>query len=81
MLIGGPRVDAGHTVKLIDHDAYGWDYPRLIDEIRRCDAECVMLGHTGSTAARPVCLATGYQLYQNDERDEEGEQNGYAALL
>ena len=24
--IGGPLIDAGFTVKLIDHDLYGWSY-------------------------------------------------------
>ena len=28
--IGGPLIDAGFTVKLIDHDLYGWSHPRLI---------------------------------------------------
>ncbi|HKG53903.1 MAG TPA: hypothetical protein VKB04_06555, partial [Anaerolineales bacterium] len=31
--IGGPLIDAGFTVKLIDHDLYGWSYQRLIKEI------------------------------------------------
>ena len=31
--IGGPLIDAGFTVKLIDHDAYGWSLDKLIKEI------------------------------------------------
>ncbi len=56
--IGGPLVDAGHTVWLVDNDLYGWGPARLAAELRRFRPDCVLLGHTGSTAAHPVCLAT-----------------------
>src|SRR5678809_281236 len=48
--IGGPLIDAGFTVKLIDHDLYGWSYPRLIKEISDFKADYILLGHSGSTA-------------------------------
>jgi anaerobic magnesium-protoporphyrin IX monomethyl ester cyclase len=57
-LLGGPLVDAGHTVWLIDNDLYGWDHDRLASEIRHFGADCIMIGHTGSTAAHATCLAT-----------------------
>ena len=56
--IGGPLVDAGHTVWLVDNDLYGWGPARLAAELRRFRPDCVLLGHTGSTAAHSVCLAT-----------------------
>lgn len=62
VLLGGPLVDAGHAVRLIDNDLYGWSLPRLIDEIRAFRADHVLLGHTGSTAAHPVCLHTATAL-------------------
>jgi anaerobic magnesium-protoporphyrin IX monomethyl ester cyclase len=62
VLLGGPLVDAGHTVKLIDNDLYGWSLERLVAEIAQFRADWVMLGHTGSTAAHPVCLATAEKL-------------------
>ena len=34
VLIGGPLIDAGFDVKLIDHDMNGWSMPRLLDEIQ-----------------------------------------------
>jgi anaerobic magnesium-protoporphyrin IX monomethyl ester cyclase len=58
VLIGGPLLDAGHAVRLIDDDLYGWGQARLLREIASFRPDCVMLGHTGSTAAHPVCLAT-----------------------
>lgn len=60
--IGGPLVDAGHLVKLIDNDLYGWSSQRLVAEIAEFKADCVLLGHTGSTAAHPTCLATARLL-------------------
>ena len=55
--IGGPLVDAGHTVKLIDNDLYGWPLDRLVDEIKAFKADYALVGHTGSTAAHATALA------------------------
>lgn len=62
VFVGGPLVDAGHTVRLLDNDAYGWGHARLIREVVRFRPDCVMLGHTGSTAAHATCLATARAL-------------------
>ena len=56
--IGGPLIDAGFTVKLIDHDLYGWSYQRLIKEISDFHADYILLGHSGSTAAHKIALRT-----------------------
>lgn len=60
--IGGPLLDAGHVVKLIDNDLYGWSFQKLAAEIAAFKPDCVLLGHTGSTAAHPTCLATAQSL-------------------
>lgn len=62
VMIGGPLLDAGHTVKLIDNDLYGWPLARLVTEIRRFQPDCILLGHTGSTAAHTTCLDTAVYL-------------------
>ena len=54
--IGGPLIDAGFTVKLIDHDLYGWPYPKLIQEIADFRADYILLGHSGSTAAHKTAV-------------------------
>ena len=64
VFLGGPLIDAGHVVRLIDNDLYGWDTPRLLDEVARFRPDIVFLGHTGSTAAHPVCMATARALKQ-----------------
>jgi anaerobic magnesium-protoporphyrin IX monomethyl ester cyclase len=60
--IGGPLVDAGYTVRLIDNDLYGWSPERLAAEVASFGADYVLIGHTGSTAAHPICLATATAL-------------------
>ncbi len=56
--IGGPLIDAGFTVKLIDHDLYGWPMQRLIREVSDFQADYILLGHSGSTAAHGTALKT-----------------------
>jgi len=62
--IGGPLIDAGFTVKLIDHDLYGWSFPRLIKEIADFNADYILLGHSGSTAAHKTALKTIKTIHQ-----------------
>ena len=56
--IGGPLIDAGFSVKLIDHDLYGWPMNKLIQAIADFQADYILLGHSGSTAAHKTALKT-----------------------
>ncbi len=62
--IGGPLIDAGYTVKLIDHDAYGWSFKKLLKEVGKFHADYVLLGHSGSTAAHKTALKTIHEIKQ-----------------
>ena len=62
--IGGPLIDAGFAVKLIDHDLYGWSYQKLIQEIASFKAEYILLGHSGSTAAHKTAIKTIKAIHQ-----------------
>ena len=62
--VGGPLIDAGFSVKLIDHDLYGWTYPKLIKEIADFRADYILLGHSGSTAAHKTALKTIRAIHQ-----------------
>ncbi|MFZ5883715.1 MAG: radical SAM protein [Chloroflexota bacterium] len=62
--IGGPLVDAGFTVKLIDHDAYGWSFKKLRREVGKFQPDYVLLGHSGSTAAHKTALETIHEIKQ-----------------
>ena len=60
--IGGPLLDAGYTVKLIDHDAYGWSFKKLNEEVEKFQADYVLLGHSGSTAAHKTAIKTFHEI-------------------
>ena len=34
VLLGGPLLDAGFDVRLVDHDMNGWTFERLLQEIK-----------------------------------------------
>ena len=56
--IGGPLIDAGFDVKLIDHDLYGWSDQKLMKEVADFKADYILLGHSGSTAAHKTAIRT-----------------------
>src|SRR4030095_12849084 len=60
--IGGPLLDAGYKVKLIDHDAYGWSFKKLVEEVRKFQPDYILLGHSGSTAAHQTALKTIHEI-------------------
>ncbi|MBL8062141.1 MAG: radical SAM protein [Anaerolineales bacterium] len=58
VLLGGPLVDAGFDVQLVDHDMNGWTMKRLLQEIGDYQPKYILLGHSGSTASHTVVVAT-----------------------
>lgn len=56
LMIGGPLVDAGHTVLLIDAAARHLGDEEIAREVRAFGAGVAMIAHVGSTAAHPCCL-------------------------
>lgn len=58
VLIGGPLIDAGFEVKLVDHDMNGWTMKRLLQEVRKFQPKYILLGHSGSTASHNVVVRT-----------------------
>jgi anaerobic magnesium-protoporphyrin IX monomethyl ester cyclase len=62
--IGGPLIDAGFKVKLIDHDLYGWPINQLIQELSDFKTDYILLGHSGSTAAHKTALKTIRAIHQ-----------------
>src|SRR5262245_23771018 len=64
--IGGPLIDAGYVVKLIDHDAYAWSFRKLIEEVAKFRPDYVLLGHSGSTAAHKTALKTIHEIKKHD---------------
>ncbi|HKJ39356.1 MAG TPA: radical SAM protein [Anaerolineales bacterium] len=60
--IGGPLIDAGFTVKLIDHDAHGWSFKKLVREVGKFAPDYVLLGHSGSTASHKTVIKTIHEI-------------------
>src|SRR5688572_13927658 len=58
VFLGGPLIDAGHQVKLVDHDMNGWPMKRLLQEMEEFGPNYVLLGHSGSTASHTVVVET-----------------------
>jgi anaerobic magnesium-protoporphyrin IX monomethyl ester cyclase len=56
VMVGGPLVDAGHTVTLVDADAMAMT-PRDVARFAAGNrADAVLVGHSGSTAANPASI-------------------------
>ncbi len=54
LAIGGPLIDAGHTVELIDGELGNIPLGELADQIVRRSPAVLMIGHSGSTSAHPI---------------------------
>jgi anaerobic magnesium-protoporphyrin IX monomethyl ester cyclase len=52
--IGGPLMDQGHEVKLLDADYGNMKLSDILVETLKYDPSLVLLGHSGSTSAQPV---------------------------
>lgn len=58
VFVGGPLVDAGFDVRLIDADAAKLDIAKLVTATKEFAPDLVGISHTGSTAAHPHCIST-----------------------
>ncbi|MGC4101672.1 magnesium-protoporphyrin IX monomethyl ester anaerobic oxidative cyclase [Ferruginibacter sp.] len=52
--IGGPLIDAGHEVKLLDAEFGPLKFSTIVDEVLQYAPDAVLLGHSGSTSAQPI---------------------------
>ncbi len=57
LCVGGPLIDAGHDVRLLDAERHHLTGAALADAIAAAAPDVVMTGHAGSTPAHPACLA------------------------
>jgi anaerobic magnesium-protoporphyrin IX monomethyl ester cyclase len=56
LMVGGPLLDAGHEVRLIDAECRRLTPGAVLRAVRRFRPAAVMIGHAGSTPAHPVCM-------------------------
>ncbi|MCB9183583.1 MAG: magnesium-protoporphyrin IX monomethyl ester anaerobic oxidative cyclase [Flavobacteriales bacterium] len=55
--IGGPLIDAGHAVELLDADYAPMTFEAIVADVERCEPDAILLGHSGSTSAQPIINA------------------------
>src|SRR5213593_4412169 len=56
LMVGGPLLDAGHAVRLLDAECQRLTMGAIVRAVQRFAPDLVMTGHAGSTPAHPVCL-------------------------
>jgi anaerobic magnesium-protoporphyrin IX monomethyl ester cyclase len=54
LAIGGPLIDAGHQVELLDAEFGPRSTTEIVEHARRFAPEAILLGHSGSTSAHPI---------------------------
>ena len=54
LAIGGPLLDAGHEVRLLDGELGPMSTPALVSEAVAFRPDAVLFGHSGSTSAHPI---------------------------
>ena len=55
LMIGGPLLDAGHELSLIDAARHHLSDAAILAAVRESEAQIVMMAHVGSTSAHPCC--------------------------
>jgi anaerobic magnesium-protoporphyrin IX monomethyl ester cyclase len=54
LAIGGPLIDAGHEVTLLDADYHNYSISTIVNKTIDINPHVIMLGHSGSTSAQPI---------------------------
>jgi anaerobic magnesium-protoporphyrin IX monomethyl ester cyclase len=54
LALGGPLLDAGHQVKLLDAEFGPMPLNRIISEARNYGPDAILMGHSGSTSGHPM---------------------------
>ncbi|MGV3611437.1 MAG: magnesium-protoporphyrin IX monomethyl ester anaerobic oxidative cyclase [Fluviicola sp.] len=65
--IGGPLIDAGHEVKLLDADYYNYKIAVVVQRILEDNPDAILLGHSGSTSAQPIIDEITKRVRQKNE--------------
>jgi anaerobic magnesium-protoporphyrin IX monomethyl ester cyclase len=56
LMIGGPLLDAGFAVSLIDAACLHMEDATIVERVAAFAADVVMIAHVGSTSAHPCCV-------------------------
>ncbi|PCJ64650.1 MAG: magnesium-protoporphyrin IX monomethyl ester anaerobic oxidative cyclase [Bacteroidetes bacterium] len=64
--IGGPLIDAGHTVQLLDADYSNMKQSEIVSRTIAHKPDLILLGHSGSTSAQPIINEITQSVRQKD---------------
>lgn len=67
LAIGGPLIDAGHDVSLIDAEFGPMPIAAILSDILAAAPQAVLIGHSGSTSAHPTALAIAEGIKAADD--------------
>jgi anaerobic magnesium-protoporphyrin IX monomethyl ester cyclase len=56
LCIGGPLIDAGHEVRLVNADPKPMGIAEIVREVLKDKPDAVLIGHSGSTSAHPTVV-------------------------
>jgi anaerobic magnesium-protoporphyrin IX monomethyl ester cyclase len=56
LAIGGPLLDAGHDVTLLDAEQGPLSHQEIVQRVVRHQPQVVLIGHSGSTSAHPIIV-------------------------
>ena len=56
LALGGPLIDAGHQVRLVDAEFGPMPLATLVRDALSDRPDCILIGHSGSTSAHPTAL-------------------------
>jgi len=62
LCIGGPLIDAGHVVRLVNADIGPMPLRHILRETLKDNPDAVLIGHSGSTAAHPTAVTLARAL-------------------
>lgn len=56
LAVGGPLIDAGHDVRLIDAEIGPLPLHEIVSAAKSWSPDAVLIGHSGSTSAHPAIV-------------------------
>ena len=62
LCLGGPLIDAGHQVRLVDAEFGPMTLDAIVSDALRDGPDLVLIGHSGSTSAHPTALSIAQML-------------------
>lgn len=68
LAIGGPLLDAGFEVELVNADPGPMPIPILLERIEKCAPDTILIGHSGSTSAHPTVLRIARLIKQQNPK-------------